>query len=196
MAKSDVVEDITRALTLNAWDRRRVLEFFVSLRKLLEHREKEGKKNFPLLHFYCDWLLHIEKSRSIDVITLEILRELQEDLKKQIADPFNFMPDKVIKFISFHHLIKEIEDLLCEEGLNAKPINTKEKWVKLQVYLAKILSDQPLIIKPEYSLNIEMIKFLNAKARTVKIQINFNQPLKLPDGQLTKRFDGELQFDI
>ncbi len=60
--------------------------FMVEVRKILDHDRKAGAGAFPLLRFYCDWMVHTEKT----LITPEmkkVVSDIFQHLNLEIENP-------------------------------------------------------------------------------------------------------------
>jgi len=126
-----------------------IIYLLVEIRKILDR--SEGNINrLPILRFYCDWVLHTEKSRKLNVIA-PIVKGIEDTILS--GHKFSnglFLPsgDSHIKFIYKEELQKSMNEFFCDYGLPTN-IFSKEKWEKFVFTLIQVLIDQPLVLNGE-----------------------------------------------
>ena len=126
-----------------------VVYLIVEIRKLLDRMEGSTGR-FQILRFYCDWALHTEKNRRIDVIA-SIVQGIEDTILR--GHKFSnglFLPsgDSHIKFIYKEELQKNMNDFFLEHRLPVS-IFAKEKWERFVFTLIQVLIDQPIILNGE-----------------------------------------------
>lgn len=126
-----------------------VVYLLVEMRKMLDRTEGSIGR-FQILRFYCDWALHTEKSRRIDVIA-SIVQGIEDTIMR--GHKFSsglFLPsgDAHVKFIYKEELQKNMNDFFLEYGFPVS-IFDKEKWEKFVFTLIQVLIDQPIILDGE-----------------------------------------------
>ncbi|MEK7652615.1 MAG: hypothetical protein AAB334_01570 [Patescibacteria group bacterium] len=101
--KEEIIKKLNLKLSKNTPEESDILYILTEIRKFLE-REKL-KNNFPILNFYCNWVLHaeIEKTYAIQ----SILEKIEKDILSKEYDPSNIMV-----MVSFEKLFKEMTQFL------------------------------------------------------------------------------------
>lgn len=183
MARNEVAEKIEGLITseISGWKEPEVVYLFVELRKLLDHAREETQINSPHLRFYCDWVVHISKDR-IDPVTLEVIRNMEAGINKQIKTPYLNLGEEAIDFAYFRSLHKELLGLLIAESLSIAKIEQEAAWTKIVNVLVKVLENQPLNIAASHGLNLKRLIFIPSAPQVVIMHIDFNVPVVGKDG--------------
>lgn len=175
MARSEIAEKVQELLTTTEdWSEIKVVYFFVQVRKLLDYIrvEESGTESFRILHFYCDWLVHIRKD-AIGVEMIEILKEVEQSIRNAIGDP-SCGSEKAINFAYFESLKPEILKLLAMESISTVPLEQDSTWISLVANLVKVLENQPLHLKPTNTgLDIEEVIFKPSAPNCVIVEFHF-----------------------
>jgi len=98
------------------------------IRKALEHCNLKSK--FPVLNFYCNWILHTKLDRNTDVA--------REILKTEDPDP-----QDLTTFLAFAHFAKQLQDFIIQYSLPEMGEEYERYFLKI---LGNILVDTPLMI--------------------------------------------------
>jgi hypothetical protein len=170
----DKLDDFLRTQSIS--EEYHVVYLMVEIRKILDHNRNLNKKieEFPLLRFYCDWTVHIDKWTSSEMKTIMekicLSIESREELVKikgvdssLATSTFMYMEDLKIEMSEFF----EKNDLW--QGLF-----NEEVWVNFVQSFVKILENQP-IINP--SNEICSFSFLPSADRCVIMEVIFNDPI-------------------
>lgn len=144
-----------------------VLYTLVEIRKVLD---RENNRKYPILRFYCNWSVHTDKDSTREMEA--IMKDIYQDVEKQIANPALVGmggKTKIISFMYMEDLQTEMLKFLHEYGL---PISLTEKsnWIEFVKLLVKILADQPINTP---SANIKQFAFLPATDGCVRGRIDF-----------------------
>jgi hypothetical protein len=184
MARNEVAEKIARHLTgeLSVWNETDVVYLLVEVRKLLDHARNETQANSPHLRFYCDWVVHISKDR-IDPITLDVVKNMESGIKRQIHQPNMFLGEEAINFAYFRSMQDELLQLMKAEGIDAGILSSEDKWSLVVSILVKALENQPLNIEQRHGLNIKRLIFLPSAPGAVIMRIDFNEPISDRNGR-------------
>lgn len=105
------------------------------IRKILEHLKNEGNTKYPLLKFYCNWVLHVKIDNTSPI--KEILEEADADKNKGI--------NKILDFVYLKPLRDELKKFLKEFNLPNKIVKNINKWENFRDLLHEILIDIPCI---------------------------------------------------
>jgi len=190
MARSEIAEKVQQILiTTEQWDEVKVVYFLVQVRKLLDYMRTENSNNDSLriLHFYCDWIVHIRKD-AIGLEMIEVLKGIEESIRPVIGDP-SHGSDKAINFVYFESLRLELLKLLKRESINTESLEQDNIWASLAANLVKVLENQPLHLKPTHTeLNIKEVVFMPSASNCAIIVFHFCEPIKGKDGQLYSFF--------
>lgn len=183
MARNEVAEKIEGLITseVGNWGEPEVVYLFVELRKLLDHAREETQVNSPHLRFYCDWVVHISKDR-IDPVTIEVIRNMETGISKQIKTPHLNLGGEAIDFAYFRSLHKELLDLLKVESISTAEIEQEAIWTQVVNILVKVLENQPLNIATHHGLNLKRLIFIPSAPQFVIMHIDFNEPIVGKDG--------------
>lgn len=185
MARSEIAEKVQELLTTTEdWSEIKVVYFFVQVRKLLDYIrvEESDAESFRILHFYCDWLVHIRKD-AIGVEMIEILKEVEQSIRNAIGDP-SHGSGKAINFAYFESLKPEILKLLAMESIDTTHLEQDSAWISLVANLVKVLENQPLHLKPTNTgLNIKEVTFMPSAPNCVIVEFHFFESIVGKDRQ-------------
>ena len=104
-----------------------VTYLLVNIRKLLE---SDRRYSFPLINFYCDWMVHVRKDR----ITLEM---------SKVAVKFE-NPKYVKKMLLMEDLRREMQKFLTKYHLNVRLTKNAKGWKEIFSMFACTFLDPPL----------------------------------------------------
>lgn len=141
MSQAEIGEKLMNFLTKETPFRHEsdVIYFLVESRKMLDHGRRAGAVRFlPILRFYSDWALHIEKTRMIP--------EIEEIMAAIHKDP---SVEQLNKFLEMERLKKDLV-CFCETfGLRPFPAESSV-WASFQRLLVCVIADQPIIMSGEH----------------------------------------------
>jgi len=118
MGHSQIVEKLATFLsTESISDETRIIYLLVELRKVLDHAYNK-KTDYLLLRFYCDWVVHTEKTQHVDHIA-SVVQKVYDGVKDQIEkSPYPLSGRAPIaKFIYMDELKSQMESLFKKENL-------------------------------------------------------------------------------
>jgi hypothetical protein len=128
MARNHIVERLVRLLSDGPIDNEvRAVYLLVELRKILDHAYSGlDQPKFLLLRFYCDWIVHTEKSRNLGHIA-PIVQKAYDDVKMRIEQGPYSTPGKegIVEFIYMDALKGEMENLFTIERATVAPLPTR-----------------------------------------------------------------------
>lgn len=181
MAKNEITKKLENILkTTRVYKHEmEVVYIFVGIRKLLEHSDKETQTRFELLRFYCDWVLHIEKSRSFRVDANRVLEDLYLSCERSIMYRGR-IAQNASDFIYLKPLYATLIEFFREYYLDTFLLSDKACWLSFIKTFNCVVNDQP-IYKTSGS-KIEGLQIYGASERSVSIRIFFKEPIQDPDG--------------
>ena len=142
------------------------------IRKVLEATQK--KREYPILNFYCDWMLHPQKDRITPEMT-EIISKIYVEISKDIEIGFGFGGTNISAFTYMENLKTEIQKFLAENDIKDHMTKTRENWIAFINALTKILVEQPINNPiPE----ITKIEFCNANENCAIWKAFFKDKIK------------------
>jgi hypothetical protein len=145
MGRHHIIEKLAPLLTKSLPDTEAVAVYLmVEIRKVLDHAY-DKKTEYMLLRFYCDWVVHTEKSRNLEHIA-PIIARVYADIKHQIetASYSTRGREHIVSFIYMDDLKNEMSNLFSKEGLPTL-LFEKESWVPFIAALVQVLVDQPIL---------------------------------------------------
>lgn len=173
MAQDEIVEKLNSKIvnTSSFDDEALVTYFMVQARKLLEHGHSKSK--YPLLNFYCDWVVHTSKDR----ITNEMKAVFQEIYQSIIPEMHNRFMVQVnspaIQFVYMEKLKQEMEGFYAEHEI-IPDLFDNQNWIPFIQTLVKILENQAIVAPiPE----IEKAIFEPAAPGCVILTLVFSEPV-------------------
>lgn len=185
MARSEIAEKVQNLLTTTEeWDEVKVVYFLVQVRKLLDYArtDSDSANPFRILHFYCDWIVHIRKD-AIGSEMIAVLKEVEKSIHDSIGNP-SLGSDKAINFAYFESLRPELLKLLAMESIDTTNLEQDKRWVSLVANLVKVLENQPLHLKQtEAGLNIKQVIFMPSAPNCVIVVFHFFTPVTGKDGK-------------
>lgn len=142
-----------------------VVYILAEARKLLE-RVSDRENRYPVLKFYCNWVLHpeIENTKAIN----ELLTKIEE----AVLQP-DYRPSVMLEFVDFEHFRKEAGEFFEENGIS-NSFQQYSYWKKFRTYLIRVLKDCPL--KP-YDREIDEIYFTESTENEINYIIKFKNHL-------------------
>ena len=124
-----------------------VVYLLVEIRKVIDRLQL--KSIYPILRFYCNWTLHIEKSRDNNDI-IDVVKKMETSIanghtftKERIHIPAD---DEIFKFMGLEKLKIEMVDFFREASL-PEEIFQESNWFSFKDCLVAVLIDQPIILK-------------------------------------------------
>lgn len=182
MARSEIIEKLNTFLSQHnpLEEECHVVYFMVEIRKILDHESSSSE--YPLLKFYSDWTVHIEK----DYISPEmkrIMEDMYQTALNEIANPASAKAmSPVMDFAYMKALGKEVKKFLESHNLDSTLADKEDKWIKFVQLLIKVLENQPINNPTE---KIEYFCFRPANPGCVIGTLKFNQPV---DNKLSYTF--------
>jgi len=146
--EADIISKLKKFLTDHSSlaEENHVVYLLVEIRKLMD-RVGCSEEKFQILRFYCDWILHTEKSRQLNVIA-SIVKGIEDSIMKghKFSDG-QFLPfgESHTKFIYKEELQKVMREFFLQHGLPLD-IFSNEKWERFVLLLIQVLIDQPIIL--------------------------------------------------
>jgi hypothetical protein len=185
MARSEIAEKVQELLTTTEdWSEIEVVYFLVQVRKLLDYvrTDNDSTDSFRILHFYCDWIVHIRKD-AIGSEMIAVLDEVEKSICDSIGNPSQGS-GKAINFAYFESLRPELLKLLAMESVDTTSLENDIIWVSLIANLVKVLENQPLHLKQTNTgLNIKEVVFMPSAPNCVIIVFRFFEPVTGKDGK-------------
>jgi len=145
--EKDIVSKLAELLSKGDLSEPETLYVLVQIRKLLEHSEKELRKNkkYSKLLFYCDWAVHAKLDR-----------KSAKEVLQYLAD--HWRSDENIEFIGFVTFREELSALLKDFQLPTYIVTNHDFWFEFRNNLIQILIDNPLENYPR-NTGTQIIKF-------------------------------------
>jgi len=176
MAREEIIEKLNKFLLKNNpfTEECQVVYLMVEIRKILDQRRDGDQQNtFPLIRFYCDWVVHTEKTKITNEMRV-IMDEIFRDAKSQIENPAmtRVMPP-VIQFAYMKDLHKEIEQFLRESNVNIA-LADKDSWLQCVQLLVKVLENQPIKNPTD---DVISFSFASTAKNCVRGIIMFSKPI-------------------
>lgn len=139
--KNQIVEKLNKFLHKHSSldEECQIVYLFVEIRKLLE---KENNSNFPLVKFYCDWIVHTQRDRNLGAIK-EIVDKIDSCFSLQ--SPYPLRDDEIFDFLKMTELKKEFKQLFQGHGLESSVLEDDIAWSNFVDILTSVLSDQPIL---------------------------------------------------
>jgi hypothetical protein len=153
-----------------------VLQFMVEVRKVNDLRDKADK--YPILVFFCDWLVHPVLTHKQAQNVLKGLDEFIDDTKRGAN-----VEEKNINFIgpliSFKRLQHELALFLSEHQLETAVVNGDEWFKFLSLYIdqierAEVRSDDPVKLGLKHIDSIKIKKSLITMGAPAAADQKFN----------------------
>jgi len=157
----------------------RAVYLLVEIRKILDHAY-DKKTDYALLRFYCDWIVHTEKTRSLEHIA-PLVQKVYVGIKTQIEQgPYSLSErPPIVEFIYMDSLKEEMISLFEKEGL-PKDLFEKDAWNNFVAAVVQVLVDQPILNPvPE----VPCIVLTPSNPGCICGTMEFTQPVKAYDGQ-------------
>jgi hypothetical protein len=133
-----------------------VVYFMVEIRKILEREcGEETNLSYPLIKFYCDWVLHTEKTKITPEIK-EIINRIDSEIPVigEVADRQQI--SQALSFIRMSELAEELKRFFYNFGIPPTTID-EPNWTSFVKLLISILVDQPIILRDG---NIKSFSFI------------------------------------
>lgn len=152
-----------------------VVYLMVEIRKILE---REGRQKtdalYPLVKFYCDWILHIQKNNITPEIE-QMLNRIDRELPRLGA---KFDTSKIISNLNFVRMDEfslELDRFFSDYGLSTKFLASPTDWENFLKNLISILIDQPIL---PTNGNIESFAFITGNKNFASWTIKFKKTFK------------------
>ncbi|MDD4989753.1 MAG: hypothetical protein PHW31_00355 [Candidatus Pacebacteria bacterium] len=176
MAREEIIEKLNKFLLEHSplTEECQVVYLMVEIRKILDHKRSSIQKNtFPLIRFYCDWIVHTEKTKITNEMRM-IMNRVFHDAKSQVENSVTaqVMPS-VIQFAYMEDLHKEMEQFLGEYNISVALVN-KDSWLQYVQLLVKVLENQPI---KDPTSDVTSFYFAPTAKNCVRGIIIFSQPI-------------------
>lgn len=173
MAKEEIIKKLDEFLKdkkpLN--EECHIVYLMVEIRKILYH---ENNHKYPILHFYCDWIVHIEKDKITDEIRT-IMEEIFKDIKIQIENPaLTKTMSKAMQFAYMEDLKIDMQSFLKTHQIETNLFEDKN-WIQFISILVNVLENQPINNPTD---DITRFSFLPSASRCVQGIVVFKKPIK------------------
>lgn len=191
MSRSQIVEKLEELLANDFLATEpNVTYVMVEVRKVLDHAYNK-KTDYTPLRFYCDWVVHTDKSHNLQHIA-PLVQQVYDDVKNQIEQgPHFFPPDQaIVKFMYMEGLKAEMEDLFTKEGLPLDLFD-KARWTSFVSALVQVLTNQPILNPVPDVTRLELVL---ANPGCICGIMEFTQALTAPDGQTYTYYDFKNAF--
>lgn len=186
MSRNQIVGKLDRFLRGSALDpEARAVYLFVEIRKILDHAyDKKG--DYTLLRFYCDWIVHTEKSRNLEHIA-PLVEKAYAGVKAEMERGPYPPPDRspVGEFIYMDALQKEMMSLFGKEGLPGDLFD-KQRWAGFVAATVQVLIDQPIL---EAIPEVPRLVLIPSNPRCICGIMEFAQPITAYDGKKYSSYD-------
>lgn len=120
-----------------------VKHFFTELRVMLEYLELAGLRDYLVIKFYADWMLHINKDN------LRGMHEYFNNLN-EILNRNEIMPDRhefnkqIESFTSFVKLREQLNELFAKFNISHKFVTDQSEWKIFCSLLTKLILKKPI----------------------------------------------------
>jgi hypothetical protein len=145
MGRHQIIEKLDKFLSKDPIDSEmETVYLLVEIRKILDHAYKK-KTDFLVLRFYCDWIVHTDKSYHLDHIA-PMVKNIYNDIKTQIEQSLYPLHGKpaIVESMYMDKLKEEMGDLFRKEGLPSE-LFEKDRWIGFISALVQVLTDQPIL---------------------------------------------------
>lgn len=147
-----------------------VVYLLVEMRKILD---RENTSSYPLLRFYCDWSVHVEKDRITKEIK-KIVEEIFQDVKDQIENPaMTQAMSPVMRFAYMEDLKSEMAHFLTNYDLSTSMLDEKN-WIEFISTLIQVLENQPIKNPAD---DVALFGFIPAAPGCVQGIVEFKEPI-------------------
>lgn len=177
MAKEEIIEKMNKFLTKYPvfTEDCHVVYLLVELRKLLD---RDNDPNFLLVRFYCDWTVHTQKDRNIEVIK-EIVDKIDACYSASSHHPIK--DEGIFDFLNMNALKIELKELFNKHYLPIS-IFENDSWSVFVDILTGVLSGQP-ILNPKAGIKwINIIPF-GKGASTIDIKFSDGRTDSIAGGE-------------
>lgn len=157
MARDEIREKLETLMTQEDFVGKEccVVYLMVESRKLLEHLN--AGQEYSLLKFYCDWIVHTKKDRSMTGIT-EIADKIDALVSKgQKLSHAEY--DEILDFIRMPELRRELIKFLKTNKLPVEICEQDNMWRRFAKTLAEVLTGQPILNPTKSIKSIEISSF-------------------------------------
>lgn len=170
--KKQLINKIKKTLNGSIEEECQVVYLMVEIRKLLD---RDNNSKYPLLRFYCNWVVHIDKDR-ITPEMKNIMEEIYQGIILKMKNPKTSMKTKVIDFLYMEDLKLDMKSFFREYELSIQLIIDKKQWLSFVILLTNILIDQPINYPLE---NISFFSFYPASDGCVRGEIRFKKEITI-----------------
>ncbi len=138
-----------------------VVYLFVETRKLLERADQPIEYDY--IRFFCDWVLHTEKTRNLEVIRDDfekIAADLELQEKKSIIQSIMDLSERPIsQFADFVKLRIQLGKFFQKKGVANSFTTDDSNWYSLRNLLFRILADQMIDFQDNPVRGIKSMRF-------------------------------------
>lgn len=141
MSKPEIIDKLNKLLqnSLPFTEECQVVYLLVEIRKVLD---RDGNTKYPILRFYCNWIVHTDKRTSPEIEL--IMQKIYAEACNSIAVPNGARMNTMTDFIYMENLRTQLSDFLGEYGLPKPLTDDDDHWISTVTLLVDILVDQPI----------------------------------------------------
>jgi len=160
-----ILDKIARELRNDIDNEPKAIYLLAEIRKYIDSYGQEEKVNYPNIYFYCNWVLHIELSRTP---AKEILNRFESIFSSinNLKEMAHIFIKQESNFYLFVDLKEELRIFLEANNLPTELLEDHSKWSIFKKLLVEILMDCPLVNDEERRVS----KFFYEKGNDKKIQ--------------------------
>jgi len=159
---NEILEKIERIIRTPLPSESDINHLFTLIRKLIERLRGSDKRNFALLKFYCDWVLHseIDKSSEGAMIIERVHAIINDHMRRNDSGQ---IPADLTAALSLNEVRSQLNNLLqlSEPGIGLSVDN--EQWRVIIIQLVEIISHCPLRIDKSKWWLTEILDKITAK---------------------------------
>lgn len=145
MARPGIIDKLRSELHLPVETEMQVVYILVEIRKVLEHNTEKGR--YPVLNFYCNWIVHTKLSAS--PVADRIVRLLDETLYRLANGERDVaLEAQAEEFMDERLLRDELRAFLESSDLPLEICTDSGRWDAFRKRLAGVIEDVPLKLLP------------------------------------------------
>lgn len=184
MGRHSVIEKLDKEILKQIKTEAQVVYLLVEVRKVITEHDISQDNKYPILSFFCDWVVHAKMDRQGATSMLNVIQDFYRGLDGylHIKKTTSFFP-----FVMLIVLRRELGSFLKRNSLPLELVDNRNYWERFLFLLINVLIDCPLVANGGY---IREFKFTGYKSKD-----NLSSELTLQDNS-KQEFESKSQLDF
>ena len=165
--RNRIIEKLNGELQKDLTSESQVVYILVEIRKIINEHDKDEEFKYPVLSFFCDWVVHTRMDRRSAASMLDAFQNFFRglDAHLEIKKPTNFYP-----FVMFMVLRRQLKLFFKRNDLPDSLTDVSDNWKKFLMLLKSIIADCPIVSDKGY---VREFMLLESSANSIHCKLKY-----------------------